>query len=553
MITSKPSCGTSATETPESDVLPGQQDGRRVDQDQYEVEPEDAGFENQSSRLFEDTGDSVYALSIKCLSDGTHRASALISLGTSVLLQLVLAGLVLYYAQNKENLNTNLQCSESDNLQMQLKVMQLQICSMEVAIQKFAAMQTNLTVFEFTRCADVMAELKSNATNSSVPVKCSALSPSAQATDIADFCKPALMQGLPCSLRTELKLAGTWERVMLLCVATFSLLVLGLFVTIELLEACELVYILCVLHGWFLPKWAGLEEARQAAPLKVRTWLRSSRWTFVLCQFVPALQIGVGCLVYAAGLVLLRHMEFTTNLLQIIVNSVALAFIIEVDNKMGDLLAWYLKKSSRWEQSHPRQAPLEDLTCTDSGWKQVYVWAFLLLSFFFLLAVVSCPFIILIKCSLVSWDANNIPLLWFSGLMSLAAGIVCAQVMHYHPLTHLPTRLFGEDPGNLRPNYPIWTMVIVGCTIVACIAFPLGLHDLFGSTLPPDLFATTTPAMIGYYVFCVLAFLLAAAALLAVSIREYRRMKALHSRHSRMGAAHPGLAGGSGPDADYAI
>jgi hypothetical protein len=123
--------------------------------------------------------------------------------------------------------------------------------------------------------------------------------------------------------------------VLVFFVTALAMCTLALYVMHEACSACELAYLVAVCGGFVPDSWV----RPQHHGIRVRTALRTSTARAGAAACMPILQVLVSGMAYACGVLLMAAMQFSTDVVQIIVNSVALVFVLELDDKFGELLS----------------------------------------------------------------------------------------------------------------------------------------------------------------------------------------------------------------------
>lgn len=257
-------------------------------------QPVDVAEIKKEMDMFEGLGDSIYVLAVKALASGapfSKTYSVYFGLFATFVVQVVLLSLLLTGAGTypKVDLGTDGQPPDVQQLQQQL-------CSF-LQNTDILKMSANMTAY-----CNMPGSLNSTQRDAS-----------------ADLVKGA---------------------VLVFFVTACAMFTLALFALNEATNACCLGYVVAA-HGGFLPSnWFRNEHWIVAGvTICVRTALQKNRLRCNIAAILPILQLVISLLAYTCGMLLMSALQFSTDWVQIVVNSVAAAFVLELDNKIGELLS----------------------------------------------------------------------------------------------------------------------------------------------------------------------------------------------------------------------
>jgi hypothetical protein len=218
-------------------------------------------------------------------------------------------------------------------------------------------------------------------------------------------------------------------------VTLLALCVLALYVLQEARCACKLGYAVAVYGGfipgcWLLPKHGSTDVSKQ---LVIHTELQASHVRASVAALVPVVQLVVSLLCFVCGAWVMATFK-TADVAGILINSVGIAFVLELDEKFGDLFSW---DESTAAAAGSCVAVVRARGCR-AAWGAAYRWLLLLLMACIVSAILLSPMLVL-GVNLVrvvpAADNNALRIFGASAGILLAMLLVLSDMVYYHPLT----------------------------------------------------------------------------------------------------------------------
>lgn len=305
-----------------------------------------------------DTTD-VYTVAVQSLMQGWKiwdRVVAWLAVIFTLFVQVTLLGLLIYVAEGgtEPGLRVAHLTSDADLMRAQFQVVQLQMCQLAGAVVPIA--HVNMTAMGLDNCTELFQ----------APLTTRHWTVSEIHAALAND-TPRLPY-MPDSLLTSLlppKASGS-DQLMLFFVLLLAVTVLALFVMNEAQHAAHLAHMLALCAGIvpyaFWPK--------RYAGVRVMIKSEAASWVCFLCILAPILQTAVAIVVLIAASILLTKKQAVGDA---ILSAVALTWVLDVDNKVGEICAWPGK--------HFAAANTKTVESASPGVKAL--WGFRLLQLFF--------------------------------------------------------------------------------------------------------------------------------------------------------------------------
>lgn len=220
-------------------------------------------------------------------------------------------------------------------------------------------------------------------------------------------------------------------------VTLLALCVLALYVLQEARCACKLGYMVAVYGGfmpgcWLLPEHDSAEQTA-AKQLMIQTELHASPGRAFVAALVPLVQLLVSLLCFACGAWVMATFK-TADVAGILINSVGIVFILELDEKFGDLFSWGEATAAC---AGSCVAVARARGCR-AAWGAAYRWLLLFVMACIVTAVLLSPMLVL-GVNLVrvvpASDSNAVRIFGASAGILLAKLLVLSDMVWYHPLT----------------------------------------------------------------------------------------------------------------------
>jgi hypothetical protein len=220
-------------------------------------------------------------------------------------------------------------------------------------------------------------------------------------------------------------------------VTLLALCVLALYVLQEARCACKLGYMVAVYGGfipgcWLLPEHDSAEQ-KAAKQLIIQTELHASPGRAFVAALVPLVQLLVSLLCFVCGAWVMATFK-TADVAGILINSVGIVFILELDEKFGDLFSWGVATAA-CEGSCVAVARARGAR---AAWGSVYRWLLLFVMTCIVSAILLSPMLVL-GVNLVrvvpASDNNAVRIFGASAGILLAKLLVLSDMVWYHPLT----------------------------------------------------------------------------------------------------------------------
>jgi hypothetical protein len=315
----------------------------------------------------------IYALAVKALRECKFNtaAHACASMLVACFFQLALLLLLLQAASMD---STAILPSETDMMQVQVKVLQIQLCMVQYSLEKVASASGDDVIH-----AEANSYLERRYVDSiEVPgIKdCACLLGNTTGPVMlglqADCDMRAGFPWVSDTVATGIARRKTWvnassasvvlqqlpgvtqldEALQVLLIMALAMGVLGLFVLREAAKAVQLSYVVALMGGFIPAEFVNPNERRVGHSPGLL-----SGWRLAVAFCAPVLQMTVSVVAFCTAGSLLPLAEFLDDKTQFIINSVALAFILEVDDKAGDLLGSIIRS----------RAPYKQLACVSQG------------------------------------------------------------------------------------------------------------------------------------------------------------------------------------------
>jgi hypothetical protein len=177
-------------------------------------------------------------------------------------------------------------------------------------------------------------------------------------------------------------------------VTLLALCVLALYVLQEARCACKLAYMAAIYSGfmpgcWLLPEHDS-EQVTSDQQLMIATELQASPGRSFVAAVVPVVQLLVSLLCFVCGAWVVATFK-TADVAGILINSVGIAFILELDEKFGDLFSW---GESTAAAAGGRVAVVQARGCR-AAWGAAYRWLLLLVMACIVSAILLSPMLVL--------------------------------------------------------------------------------------------------------------------------------------------------------------
>ncbi|KAF6265235.1 hypothetical protein COO60DRAFT_1623914 [Scenedesmus sp. NREL 46B-D3] len=220
-------------------------------------------------------------------------------------------------------------------------------------------------------------------------------------------------------------------------VTLLALCVLALYVLQEARCACKLGYMVavygCFMPGcWLLPEHNSA-EVRANKQLVIQSELQASPGKAIVAAMVPLVQLLVALLCFVCGAWVMATFK-TADVAGILINSVGIVFILELDDKFGDLFNWGETTATRAGGC----VAVERAGGCRAAWGAVYRWLLLLVMACIVSAILLSPMLVL-RVNLVrvvpASDNNALRIFGASAGILLAMLLVLSDMVWYHPLT----------------------------------------------------------------------------------------------------------------------
>jgi hypothetical protein len=263
----------------------------------------------------------------------------ILTLSTFVI-QVVLVALLLAAAKSG---STNTTAAADGLQQLQLKIMQLQLCGLMGYVEQMlpAANVSNVSQpLGMSSCSCLLASQGISAGSAANSSNCSASSFwfADQLQQVAHNSSQILAYVLPPELATQLEAASnraTLARDLeLAALIMLVVIVVGFYVTREVVDALSLAYIVAATIGIVPVQWIRPEHRNG----EVRTLLRHPEfgWRKYIAYSIPLFQIVMTVLAFCTACELLMLPAIFSDRVQLVLNGVALVFVLEIDDKLGD-------------------------------------------------------------------------------------------------------------------------------------------------------------------------------------------------------------------------
>jgi hypothetical protein len=220
-------------------------------------------------------------------------------------------------------------------------------------------------------------------------------------------------------------------------VTLLALCVLALYVLQEARCACKLGYMVAV-YGGFIPGCWLLPEHNSATQstskhVVIKTKLHASPGKAFVAALVPLVQLLLSLLCFVCGAWVMATFK-TADVAGILIDSVGIVFILELDEKFGDLFSWG-EASAVCPSGVVAVARARDCR---AAWGAAYRWLLLLVMACIVSAILLSPMLVL-GVNLVrvvpASDNNAVRIFGASTGILLAMLLVLSDMVWYHPLT----------------------------------------------------------------------------------------------------------------------
>jgi hypothetical protein len=220
-------------------------------------------------------------------------------------------------------------------------------------------------------------------------------------------------------------------------VTLLALCVLALYVLQEARCACKLAYMAAIYGGvmpgcWLLPEHDSA-EVKSDQQLVITTDLQASPGRAFAAAVVPLVQLLVSLLCFVCGAWVMATMK-TADVAGILINSVGIVFILELDENFGDLFSWGEATAAA---AGGRIAVAQARGCR-AAWGAAYRWLLLLVMACIVSTILLSPMLVLVV-NLVrvvpAADNNAVRIFSASAGILLAMLLVLSDMVWYHPLT----------------------------------------------------------------------------------------------------------------------
>lgn len=336
--------------------------------------------------MLEGKGD-IYAVAVRALLEKQWfpAVRACLAMLVTCFVQVTLLALLLQAASNNV---TAIKAFDTDLFKVQLNAMQLQLCGVQYSSRpnQQSLLAGNGSSLGFANCscllhavANITPPAGSNCSSSASlwladAVQTAYNHDASMAFDLNDYLGVRQLKRPPTD-------SDDPHQLLLLMLLSFG--VMGIFVLLEAIKATQLSYAVAVC-GTFIRLEFLQPRHRNAAVKKFCNPYRSS---VAFCA--PLLQMAVAVLALCTAGIVLGTTEYASNKLQLILNTVAVAFVVEIDDKVGEVLSWILESReniSDVQASPIVQAPTRQTYtgCQQIQWacqKWVIVWPTMALVF----------------------------------------------------------------------------------------------------------------------------------------------------------------------------
>ena len=245
--------------------------------------------------------------------------------------------------------STAVEASDTDLMEIQLKLMQLALCGMQQYMQDRLELPANGTLPEalhapgLENCSCLAPPITEGGPSNESNCTTGGYSWVGDVVNAAyrdNTTWPYNISSTTVGLSELPNLPSGRDADLLLLIMILSMTVLAVFIIREAVQAMQLSYALA-LYGNFLPIEFSKPEDREIVVVGF-----CSCWRLAIAYCMPLFQMSVAVVALVTAAVTLTSQDFVNDKMQFIINSVALAFIVEVDDMAGDVLSWTIRTYS---------------------------------------------------------------------------------------------------------------------------------------------------------------------------------------------------------------